>query len=159
MASAAKHSAHYETAPEDRIPALQKFAYGMGSMANDSQAAWIGQMVAILILGLGISPALVGLIGFIPRIFDGILDHHEKWDGSGYPRGLVGESISYEGRLLALCDVYDALTSKREYRETMKWTPKKTLGLINDNLGTHFDPVLGQKFLDFMCERYNVILN
>lgn len=67
------HKAH-TTAPEDRIPIFQKFAYSMGSMANDSQAAWIGQMVAILILGLGINPALVGLIGFVPRVFDGILD-------------------------------------------------------------------------------------
>ena len=63
-----------KTAPEDRIPVFQKFAYSMGSMANDSQAAWLGQMVAILILGLGINPALVGLIGFVPRIFDGIID-------------------------------------------------------------------------------------
>jgi len=66
--------ASHVTAREDRIPVSQKFVYSMGSMANDSQAAWIGQMVAVLILGLGISPALVGLIGFIPRIFDGVLD-------------------------------------------------------------------------------------
>ena len=63
-----------KTAPDERIPIIQKFAYSMGSMANDSQAAWIGQMVAILILGLGINPALVGLIGFVPRLFDAILD-------------------------------------------------------------------------------------
>ncbi|MFT7538948.1 MAG: GPH family glycoside/pentoside/hexuronide:cation symporter, partial [Lysobacterales bacterium] len=62
------------TAKEDRIPVFQKFAYSMGSMANDSQAAWIGQMVAILILGLGIPPYIVGLIGFVPRIFDGVID-------------------------------------------------------------------------------------
>jgi len=67
-------SAKHVTAPEDRIPIFQKFAYSMGSMANDSQAAWIGQMVAILILGLGISPALVGLIGFVPRLFDAVND-------------------------------------------------------------------------------------
>ena len=65
---------HYETAQEDRIPIFQKSIYSMGSLANDSQAAWIGQMVAILILGLGISPIWVGVIGFIPRIFDAILD-------------------------------------------------------------------------------------
>jgi len=65
---------HYKTAPEDRIPIFQKSVYSMGSLANDSQAAWIGQMVAILILGLGISPIWVGVIGFIPRIFDAILD-------------------------------------------------------------------------------------
>ena len=67
-------STHHRTAPEDRIPLFQKSIYAMGSLANDSQAAWIGQMVAILILGLGISPHLVGLIGFVPRIFDAILD-------------------------------------------------------------------------------------
>ena len=65
---------HYVTAPEDRIPVFQKIIYGMGSLGNDSQAAWIGQMVIILILGLGISPLWVGLIGCIPRIFDAILD-------------------------------------------------------------------------------------
>lgn len=69
-----KKDTHHATAPEDRIPIFKKFIYGLGSMANDSQAAWISQMVAILILGLGISPALAGLIGFVPRIFDGILD-------------------------------------------------------------------------------------
>ncbi|HBG61993.1 MAG: hypothetical protein A2Y03_01135 [Omnitrophica WOR_2 bacterium GWF2_38_59] len=74
MSEAKNQPVIHETAPEDRIPILQKFAYSMGSMANDSQAAWIGQMVAILILGLGINPALVGLIGFVPRVFDGILD-------------------------------------------------------------------------------------
>ena len=66
--------AHHVTAQEDRIPAFQKFVYSLGSMANDSQAAWIGQMAAILILGLGIEPYLVGLIGFIPRVFDAVLD-------------------------------------------------------------------------------------
>jgi len=74
MAAAAEQPQHHVTAPEDRIPVFQKFVYSMGSMANDSQAAWIGQMVAILILGLGLNPALVGLIGFVPRVFDGILD-------------------------------------------------------------------------------------
>ncbi|MCK5179917.1 MAG: MFS transporter, partial [Candidatus Omnitrophica bacterium] len=59
---------------EDRIPFFQKFIYSIGSMVNDSQAAWIGQMVAILILGLGISPIFVGLIGCIPRVFDAVLD-------------------------------------------------------------------------------------
>jgi len=63
-----------KVAPEDRIPFFEKFVYGMGSLANDSQAAWIGQMVAILILGLGINPIWVGLIGAVPRIFDAVLD-------------------------------------------------------------------------------------
>ena len=62
------------TAPEDRIPLFQKFIYGMGSLANDSQAAFIGPMIIILNLGLGVDPFLVGIIGFIPRIFDAIID-------------------------------------------------------------------------------------
>lgn len=73
MSEEVKQKSH-ATAPEDRISGFQKFIYGMGSLANDSQAAWIGQMVAILILGLGINPAMVGLIGAIPRIFDAIID-------------------------------------------------------------------------------------
>lgn len=64
----------HRTAPKDRIPVSQKFIYGLGSLANDSQAAWIGQMVAILILGLQINPFVVGLIGCVPRIFDAIID-------------------------------------------------------------------------------------
>ena len=74
MQESEKQSTSHVTAQKDRIPIFQKFIYSMGSMANDSQAAWIGQMVAILILGLGISPHLVGLIGFVPRVFDAILD-------------------------------------------------------------------------------------
>lgn len=65
---------HRETAREDRIPFFQKFIYGMGSLANDSQAAFIGQMVIVLNLGLGVNPVLVGIAGCIPRIFDAILD-------------------------------------------------------------------------------------
>lgn len=65
----------HQTSPAaDRVPFFQKFVYGLGSMANDSQAAWIGQMAAILILGLGIPPYMAGLIGFIPRIFDAMND-------------------------------------------------------------------------------------
>ena len=75
MTESAGDSAHdRKIAPEDRIPLFQKFIYGMGSLANDSQAAFIGQMVAILILGLGINPIWVGLIGCVPRLFDAIID-------------------------------------------------------------------------------------
>jgi len=66
--------AHHKTAPEDRIPIFQKFIYSIGSLANDGQAAFIGQMVIILNLGLGISPIWVGVIGFVPRLFDSVLD-------------------------------------------------------------------------------------
>ena len=59
---------HHITAREDRIPIFQKFIYSMGALANTTQAAFIGQMVIVLNLGLGVNPALVGLIGAIPAI-------------------------------------------------------------------------------------------
>ncbi len=68
------------------------------------------------------------------------LTHHEKWDGSGYPNGLKGEDIPIEGRIVAIADVFDALTSKRPYKEA--WTVEKTLDLINAESGKHFDPDL-----------------
>jgi GPH family glycoside/pentoside/hexuronide:cation symporter len=74
MEKAKGQSNHHVTAEEDRVPLFQKLIYGMGAIANDGQAAWLGQMVAILILGLGIPPYIAGLIGFFPRIFDAVLD-------------------------------------------------------------------------------------
>lgn len=74
--------------------------------------------------------------------------HHEKWDGSGYPSGLKGESIPIEGRIVALCDVFDALTSKRPYKE--KWPVEKAVQEIKDNSGIHFDPALVKKFIEIL---------
>ena len=62
------------TAPEDRISIFQQFIYSLGGFANTAQAAFIGQMVIVLNLGLGVNPALVGLVGAIPRIVDAISD-------------------------------------------------------------------------------------
>jgi len=69
-----EHSKRHLTAEKDRIPFLQKLTYSMGAFANTAQAAFIGQMVMILNLGLGINPALVGFIGFLPRIMDAVSD-------------------------------------------------------------------------------------
>ncbi|MEX1071090.1 MAG: HD domain-containing phosphohydrolase [Anaerolineales bacterium] len=63
--------------------------------------------------------------------------HHEKWDGSGYPRGLQGDQIPYAARLFAVADVWDALTSNRPYRKA--WSEEKTLEHIRGLAGTHFD--------------------
>ncbi len=68
------------------------------------------------------------------------LTHHEKWDGSGYPNGLTGEAIPFVGRLAALADVYDALTSKRPYKEA--WPVEKAAAAIHEGAGKHFDPGL-----------------
>ena len=67
-------------------------------------------------------------------------EHHEKWDGSGYPRGLKGENIHIFGRIVALADVFDALTHKREYKEA--WSDEEAIEYIKAHAGTQFDPAL-----------------
>jgi GPH family glycoside/pentoside/hexuronide:cation symporter len=74
MEEASGRPKHHVTAPEDRIPFFQKMMYSIGAFANTAQAAFIGQMVIVLNLGLGVNPALVGLVGAIPRIVDAISD-------------------------------------------------------------------------------------
>jgi response regulator RpfG family c-di-GMP phosphodiesterase len=64
--------------------------------------------------------------------------HHEKFDGSGYPNGLSGENIPLSARIVAAADVFDALTSKRPYKEA--WPVDKALDLLNEQAGKHFDP-------------------
>lgn len=73
------------------------------------------------------------------------LSHHEKWDGSGYPRGLAGEAIPIEARIVALADVFDALTARRPYKEP--WSLQDTLAHIQAQAGQHFDPVLVPLFV------------
>lgn len=70
--------------------------------------------------------------------------HHERWDGSGYPRGLKGEEIPIDGRITAICDVFDALTSVRPYKKA--WPAKDALAYINEQAGKHFDPTLVAAF-------------
>jgi putative two-component system response regulator len=78
------------------------------------------------------------------------LTHHEKWDGSGYPQGLAGEAIPLSGRIAALADVFDALTSVRPYKKA--WTVDAAVELIKKNRGTHFDPDLVDMFLKLLPE-------
>ena len=72
--------------------------------------------------------------------------HHEKWDGSGYPEGLKGEEIPLEARLMALADVFDALVSKRCYKEAKSFD--EAFEIIQNNLGKHFDPEMGKIFIE-----------
>ena len=74
------------------------------------------------------------------------LTHHEKWDGSGYPRGLAGEGIPLSGRVVALMDVYDALVSDRPYKKA--WTAEAARDHIAGQRGAHFDPRLVDLFLE-----------
>ena len=68
------------------------------------------------------------------------LHHHEKWNGSGYPQGLVGEAIPLEGRIIAIADVFDALTSVRPYKPA--WSFEEAINYIKAEAGNHFDPAL-----------------
>ena len=71
--------------------------------------------------------------------------HHEKWNGSGYPYGLEGEEIPLSARIMAVADVFDALVSKRSYKEG--FSTDKALAIIEEGIGTHFDPQVARAFL------------
>jgi CHASE2 domain-containing sensor protein len=78
------------------------------------------------------------------------LTHHERWDGSGYPNGLAGEEIPLVGRVCSVCDVFDALTSHRPYKDA--WPAEEALEEIRSQSGRQFDPRLVSLFLDFAPE-------
>ncbi|MFW5426360.1 MAG: two-component system response regulator [Methylophagaceae bacterium] len=78
------------------------------------------------------------------------LAHHEKWDGSGYPHGLVGERIPESARIVAIADVFDALTMKRPYKDA--WTVEKAFETLKQDAGTHFDDRLVYLFISIKQE-------
>lgn len=77
-----------------------------------------------------------------PEALDVIAAHHERWDGTGYPRGRSGTAIPLPARIFAACDVFDALTSPRAYKPA--WTPGDALHFVQQGSGTHFDPQVVQ---------------
>jgi len=77
-------------------------------------------------------------------------EHHEKWDGTGYPLGLKGEEIHIYGRITAIADVFDALGSHRPYKK--KWDNEKIFAYMREHSGTHFDPALIEIFFDHIDE-------
>jgi putative two-component system response regulator len=81
------------------------------------------------------------------------IEHHEKWDGTGYPYGLKGDEISIEGRIVAVADVFDALTSKRPYKDA--WSVEKAVAHMKDQAGSHFDPAI----IDLLVDKLDEILN
>lgn len=78
------------------------------------------------------------------------LSHHERWDGTGYPSGLKGDEIPLLGRVCAVADVFDALTSKRPYKEA--WTVEQASAWVEDESGKHFDPAVVSAFRQAMPE-------
>lgn len=75
-------------------------------------------------------------------------NHHEKWDGSGYPCALAGEDIPLTGRVVAVADVFDALTTERPYKKA--WPIEKAVEFLKDQRGKHFDPRLVELFLEIL---------
>lgn len=80
--------------------------------------------------------------------------HHEKYDGSGYPRGLSGESIPLPGRLMAVIDVYDALISKRVYKPAFEYA--ESIEIIKQGIGSHFDPHIVEGFLEIQDQIHEI---
>jgi response regulator RpfG family c-di-GMP phosphodiesterase len=81
--------------------------------------------------------------------------HHEKWNGRGYPEGLSGEEIPLSARVMAVADVFDALVSKRVYKDAMPFD--KAVSIIREDAGTHFDPKVVDAFLDSLDEVKSVL--
>ncbi|MGM8227173.1 HD domain-containing phosphohydrolase [Cellvibrio sp. ARAG 10.3] len=90
---------------------------------------------------IGVHPA-----GLLHMAHDIALTHHERWDGSGYPRGLQGEDIPMVGRIVAVADVFDALTTQRPYKKA--WPLNEAIAYIREQCGKHFDPQLVELFLE-----------
>jgi response regulator RpfG family c-di-GMP phosphodiesterase len=88
---------------------------------------------------------LIAPIAYLQPALDIPYCHHEKWDGTGYPRGLKGDQIPLAARLFAAVDVYDALTSDRPYRR--RWAKQKAISYILEQSGRHFDPQIVEVFV------------
>lgn len=88
----------------------------------------------------------LGFRSFLDLAIDIVRYHHEKWDGSGYPKGLKGEEIPLSARMMALADVYDALRTERPYKKA--FNHEECLQIIKNESGKHFDPLMVQIFLE-----------
>lgn len=89
-------------------------------------------------------------VSYLRMARDIALSHHEKFDGSGYPHGLVGDDIPLAARIVAVADVYDALTTSRVYKDA--FSHEKSMEIIVDSAGSHFDPFLVQAFIEIEAQ-------
>jgi len=87
---------------------------------------------------------LVPDTGYLKEAKNLALYHHEKWNGSGYPMGISGEDIPLSARIMAVADVFDALVSKRSYKEGMPF--EKAMSIIHEGAGSHFDAEIVRAF-------------
>ncbi len=99
-------------------------------------------------LGVSILKFIVGLQGCL----DAVLFHHERYDGTGYPRGLKGKNIPLDARIMAVADTYDALTSERPYRHS-KLSPEEAIMELERCAGRQFDPEIVKVFAKLLAQR------
>jgi HD-GYP domain-containing protein (c-di-GMP phosphodiesterase class II) len=93
---------------------------------------------------VALGESIVRGIGWLDGASAVVAGHHEKWDGSGYPRQLAGENIPLSARIFAVADVFDALCSKRPYKEPMGF--EQAMDILRRDTGTHFDPGVMRAF-------------
>jgi putative nucleotidyltransferase with HDIG domain len=91
-------------------------------------------------------------LGFKPAVIEGVVSHHERWDGAGYPRGLSGEQIPITGRILAVAEAYDVMTSDQPYRDKMN--REDAIADIKNQSGTQFDPAVVEALNNLDLKRY-----
>jgi putative nucleotidyltransferase with HDIG domain len=145
---AARLARELQLSDEERETAeLSALLHDVGKIAvPDSILNKPGQLTAEEFAQMQKHPALGARIlkniqsATVEAVIPGVLYHHEKWDGTGYPEGLQGEAIPFLGRLLGVADFYDALTSARAYRAAMPGA--EAIELVERGSGTHFDPAI-----------------
>ncbi len=95
----------------------------------------------------------IEMIHYLPNmnyVIPAVVSHHERYDGKGYPRGIKGEEIPFLGRILAVCDSFDAMISKRAYKEPL--SVEYAMGELEKNKGTQFDPEVADAFIELIKE-------
>ncbi|MEJ8737144.1 HD domain-containing phosphohydrolase [Erysipelotrichaceae bacterium HCN-30851] len=93
----------------------------------------------------------IGIIRYLPSldyVIPAVISHHERWDGRGYPRGIAKEEIPIGGRILCIADSFDAMTSKRSYKEA--FTLSYAIEELTRNAGKQFDPELTEVFVNLL---------
>ncbi|WP_051569432.1 HD-GYP domain-containing protein [Alkaliphilus transvaalensis] len=100
---------------------------------------------------------ILSTVDFLKEVKEIILQHHEKYDGSGYPHGLRADEISIEAYILAVADAFDAMTSDRSYRKGM--TREKAMKILHEDSATHFHPQVVKCFMEILQEDMSVLQN
>jgi len=95
----------------------------------------------------------IGIIRHLPSldyVIPAVIGHHERWDGKGYPRRIAGEDIPLSARILCIADSFDAMVSRRSYKEA--YSVEKALSIIEEEAGRQFDPKLAPMFAQMVRE-------